>query len=68
MKRAKEGEPFPEDRGHPKMGCGADNCCQNCKEEEEKEGRKLPAPLIVAGVLLFLLLLTSAFRFIILPR
>ena len=53
--------PFDEGKKHPKVGCGAVNCCQSCDGPHEETGKANPY-LVVMGALLFLIVVTTVAR------
>ena len=53
--------PFDEGKKHPKVGCGAVNCCQSCDGPHEEKGKANPY-LVVFGALLFLIVVTTVAR------
>ena len=56
-------DPFDEGKEHPKVGCGAVNCCHSCDGPHEKESPK-SGVFVVLGALVFLLTLTTLTRYL----
>ena len=55
--------PFDEGSEHPKVGCGAVNCCQSC-DGNRKEPERVHPLLVLGGALLFLIIVTTVARYL----